>query len=643
LTLPTHDFDESQIKFRRGEKYVSLASNHQFLGTPYGVYVGFVPSIDGTEITFSPDPDCGFSFLRVLSTDDPLAVVDVYSESALTLDFATWIAALNAFVPGVVFPIYVIARASYLFGQASTAEFFTRVGPAVGDDEVQIGIVGYDGTDLSISIEQPLSRDNPFAWSNAPLGYGFMPDGAAADLITGLSVTAEVEAARTDLAGTTHPSLNDRLDEDLSGSSMAGRLAHSVRAIQSNDYTLTAATTSLNVSTSFSAVSRIPFPALDFDGGGSEVQSGAITGPSDAVRNVCVPVDSFNRERLIDDPNSRNVVYGRLDYEEIVQTGTHMFNGGGLDVTGTFTQWLTELEPGDLTQGADGLFYEVASVTSDVLMTLAQPYQGISGSGVNLQRRRFTLTFKVLDNGVESDASLDALTFRFFFPVWASLDQSVLDGQMLLHAGGEPPALPDATTAVSGKVLLDPNAPLDPDPQGGALRQIKNAGIGVADNIYDLNFLGAAPGAGSGIVDVTQRGQTGPTGPPGTGLPGPIGPQGPPGTGFSGGLPAQGTTNHFLVKRSVFSIFNDLTTPPGFVYEHIVTAASVSMTEILWANTGVWYFDDTFGSTRERAESWKIVDVILDSPQQVRAVAQVEDAGGNRSCDIGIYLNIAGS
>lgn len=642
MALPGHTFTVEQVKFRRGEKYVSLAANQQFLGVPYGVYVGFTITISDTVITLSPDTDCEFSFLRVLSTDDPVAVVDVYSESALTLDFADWIVASQALTPGVVFPVYIIARASYQFGQESTAEVFTRVTPAVGDAEILLGVVAFDGTDLSVDSSQPLARGNPFAWDNAPLGYGFMQDGDATDLINGLSVTSEVEDARTDISGFVWSTLNDRLIEDLSGSTMAARLALSVQAVQANDYVIAAPTTSVNVSSSFAAISRLSSPPLTFDGGGTEVQIGAITAPSDALRNVCVPVDSFTLERLIDDPNDRNVVFGRLAFDEIVQSGTSMFNGGGVDVTGTATLWTSELEPGDLTQGADGIFYEVASITSDVFMTLVQSYGGVSAPGTNLLRRRFTLTFRAVIGTTESDVTLDAITFRFFFPAWTTLDQSVIDSQMNMHAGGEPPALPDASTTVSGRVLLDATAPLTPDPQAGALRQIQDGGTVASDNVHNLNFLGAVAGAGSGIVDVTQKGPIGDTGPAGSGLPGPIGPTGADGIGFTAGLPAEGTVNHFLVKRAVFVINNDNTTPPGFVYEHIVSAASVGMTKILWATTGVYHFEDTGGSSREKAESWKITNVIFDSSSQVRVVAEVENIGGNRSCNVGLFLNLAG-
>ena len=47
MALPGHTFTVEQVKFRRGEKYVSLAANQQFLGVPYGVYVGLGPEDPG--------------------------------------------------------------------------------------------------------------------------------------------------------------------------------------------------------------------------------------------------------------------------------------------------------------------------------------------------------------------------------------------------------------------------------------------------------------------------------------------------------------------------------------------------------------------------------------------------------------------
>lgn len=638
MTLPTTIIPVEKAKFRRGERYISEAVNRKFLATPYGVYVGFEGSVVGDVVTFGPASDWGFSFLRVRSTDDALAVADVFSETSFSLDFAAWKAAFLLSTPGVVFPVYVIARASYKLGSTSTADIFTRIAPSVGDAEVQLGIVNFDGTDISVDTSLPFSRSNPFAYTNAPLNYGFMPDGAANELLAALSAIAEVTAARTDFDSTIHPDLSTRLASDMTAASMAGRLGKSVRAVESNTYSVAGpATTSINVSGSFGDRARTRQPLVSMAGGGSETQTGVISASSDTVRNICVVVDDGTFERPIDDVSTRNVVYGRLTSDEITLSGSLSFNTSVVDVTGVSTLFLTEIVVGDIIQGADGSFYEVATIADDFNLTLTSIYFGVSAASPSLLRRRFTLDFLAMVGTTETAIGLPASTIRFFCGVWLGLDVSVLDAAILLQAGGEPPALPSATTAVAGRVLMDPDAPASPDPLGGAIRQIADSNVPVSDNTFDLNFLGAVTGAGAGIVDVTQRGPKGATGPDGSGTGGPVGDPGPQGVGFDGGLAAQTTPNHLLVKKAVV---DHSLLAANITYEHIVTAASMSMSEILWATAGCYHVEADVG--REWMDNWRIVNVLLDSPTQVRLIAQTEELGFG-GVRIGVYLNIAGS
>lgn len=640
MALPTIDVPVEQIKFRFGEKYISEAANRKFLGVPYGTYSGFVPSVDGNVVSLSPDPVSGFSFLRVLSGLDAQAPVDIYTTSTLTFDLTDYTEAFDLAVPGAISPIFIFATADYKLGVASSAKIEFRNTPVTSDTEQLLGQVFYDGVDLSVSATLPLERSNPFAYTDAPLGYGFMEDGQAEGLLDGLDTADEVIAARTDLAGTTWSALNDRLIEDFGASAMATRLAKSVRVTQSNVHTLVAPATSMNVSESFSEVTRQFAPALSILGGGDETQVGAITGPLDSTRNVVFVVNDGTKERPIDTDTDRLPIFGRLDYEETLLVGSYTCTSGSPGVAGVGTFFQAEVEIGDLVQGADGLYYPVASITDDLNLTLLVNFGGATGPVSNGVRRRFTLNFRKVDNVTEVDAALPAGDIRFFFGAFFGMDTPVLDTSLVMHQGGEPVRIGIATSAVSGRVLVDPLTEAEPVPLAGSIQTVKDSGFDVSRSVYDVDFDGAQLGGSPGVVDVTQRGPTGPTGPDGVGAPGPAGPQGPAGVGFNGGSQHASIAgnNHMWVKRGIVD-HNAL--GQNVSYFHTVNTSGFSIDEILWATAGIWYIEDWGGASRDQGESWRLTQVTRDTATQVTLSAATE-TDGFLAVDIGIALNIAG-
>jgi hypothetical protein len=581
----------------------------------------------------------GLSFLRVLSDLDSQTPVDILTSASQTLDLTDWLVAYNLGTPGVIFPIFIFATASYKLGLESTAKIEFRTSVVASDDSVILGQVFYDGSDLSVSATLPIERGNPFAYVNAPLGYGFMPDSAANGLLEGLNVTNEVIEARLDLSGTTWPSLSDRLAEDFSAPSMAGRLAKSVRVVRSNVHTLTGPATSINVSGSFSEVTRQSSPLLTIDGAGDETQPGAITGPHDAERNVVFIVNDDTKERPIDNDIDRIPVYGRLLYSEALLTGTYTCTVGDPNVVGVGTFFTVEAQPGDLILGADGLYYEIASITDNLNLVLTTNFGGSTGPVSNGIQRRFTLEFKKVDVNTEVTAALPAGDIQFFVGAFYGLDTPVFDSAMVMHQGGEPVRIGIATDATSGRVLIDGDTDPDPTPLIGAIQTIKDSGFEVSQNTYDINFDGAAPGGSPGVVDITQRGPTGDTGPAGVGAPGPAGPQGPTGIGFNGGAnhAATNTTNHMWIKRTAFD--NNV----GFnvSYFHTVNGNSYNLDEVLWATAGIWYIYDYGGGNRPQGENWRLINVTRDTLQQVTLTAATETAGA-LAVNIGIALNLAG-
>ena len=367
--FPTHSFDEQNIKFRFGERYISEASNQKFLGIPRGVYLGFVPSTSGTIVSFDPDSNYNVSLARLTSQDDSTYSIDVATDGSPTLDFSEH----------TTYPINVILKANGALGFPHSATLETQVAPASDPTELLICVVaaalnhdvvangpfqvgetvtggtsGATASVISVGASQllvgsiaggpfvigdtltggtslatttmiadqavgalsdpPTNRSTPFAWSTAPLGYGFMRDGAVEELINAVALTAEIQAARVDLLGVTHPTLggppsagppSNRLEEDLKAEAMGGRLGKEIRNIVGIDTTLVGAANTINVSRSFSAVHRSVAgltPIENISGFGTELFNGAITDGTvpgsfpvealpDAERNVCAVIE----------------------------------------------------------------------------------------------------------------------------------------------------------------------------------------------------------------------------------------------------------------------------------------------------------------------------------------------------------------
>ena len=373
-TFPTIAINRQNVKFRYGEQYVSEAANRKFLAIPRGVYYGFAPTFADDILTLSPDPTYGVSQARLTSSDDPTIALDVVTTGAITLDFTGH----------STYPVNVVLKANGALGIAHSAQVFTKVGAAVDPTELLLGVVTAANT---ISVDLPADRSNPYAYTGAPLGYGFMPSGAVEDLIAAVSLVQEVENARTDLTGFTHANLRLRLDADATGPAIAGRLGKELRTIVSEDHTLpaTPATSgSINVSRSFSSLYRSNTPVANIPGFASEDQLGAITDGTlppvvptgalaDSERNVCMVIDTSTERRLQND--SKVAAYGRLSFSEVVLTGALTFVATNDIVTGAGTDFPSQVEVGDIVQDTVDDYYEVAaiphSITGELLATIS--------------------------------------------------------------------------------------------------------------------------------------------------------------------------------------------------------------------------------------------------------------------------------
>lgn len=563
VSIPTNS-----IKYRWREPYVSDATNTKFLGVPRGVYVGFVPSMAGGVLSLAPDPDYGVSLLRV-NSQTSLTSVDVCSPLTLTLDF-------NGHA---VFPVYVLARVFSNIGGPTSAEVFTSIGPPSGGDEVLICKVN---SLTSVDFDAPTNRDTPFAYAGAPLGFGFMQDGAVEQLIAAVAAVTEVQNARVDLTGTTQVDLATRLAVDGAPAAVAGRLAQTVRAIQSLDYTTAGAVTSIQVGSSFSALYRTTPPIETFNGFGSETVPGVVTGgsvptgapigsASDPVRNICTVINTVTGQRLMD---GTTPAYGRLTLDQIQLQGSVSFNAGLPTVNGFATAFLSEVDPGDLICDSFGNCYEVLSVPSNVLINLSS--NALLSDTTTSTRKRYTLSFLKSDgNGGEVDVTVAAATsLRFFCQVWRTVETALFDRMPILHQYGEPTPVPVATTTVAGRARLAVSGNL-----AGALNAVQDNGTPVGSgNFNTLNFEGCADG-GAGVLTVTQRGPTGAQGPAApSGPTGPTGPAGATGPGLNfWNYHESGSYDHFALG-------------PGVIYDYDVSVGY----EILFLTGGMKRWEGSF-------------------------------------------------
>lgn len=505
------------------DEYRSAPLAQAFAGQPKGVYRGFIPSVTPPSpfLTLGVDPGEGFSLIKLPSQGDP-AGLDLIATSPILLDFTGQ--------PPGDFPIHVVARANYTDDPSTptTGEIITRPAAAVAFNEVLICVIDGPVLTLSVAFNASLGeRDEPLAFSGVE--FGFMPAGSIEDLADVTDRVNEVVAARVGLDSTVHASLSDRLAADQSASSMASRLALHSTILRSNEHSAAAGATQINVSASFSEVERQFDPKITLGGSGSETQAGAIAAPNDAVRNVCLIVDALTGHRPVDDPNTRRLIFGRLEGPtDNVISGTWTFTNAATSVLGVNGSSLADLQNGDLLLGPDGLYYEVADRPDNDTITLSSAFQGVTATTTAVSSRRFLLNLLGVLGSTEQETSFPVpTTIRFYFPAFVGIERGNMDWSMALHTAAEREPIPNATTSVAGIGLLaEPGALL------GTIN-IQNAGAPLAGGpFHTINFNAAnasiIPGVGPSELEVAEIGQPGAQGPPGSsGGPGNPGPTGP--------------------------------------------------------------------------------------------------------------------
>jgi hypothetical protein len=400
-----------------------------------------------------------------------------------------------------------------------------------GPDEVMICVVTGAPGAIAVNTTPPVYgaptlRDVPIAFPGCTIPYGYLEAGAVEDLEAAVEILNEVIAARTDLQGTLHPNLKSRLDTDLGAPAMSLRLGKTMRALRGNTTSVLAGVTEVNVSSSFGEFSREHEPKLTLNGGGDESTIGAVT---DSPRNVVFVTNDEDGDRLHDNETDRNVVIGRLDQEaDFPLDGVISFTNAIATVVGdTDAAFTSQVEIGDLLQGADGRFYEVQSVDSATQITLVTAYQGANASSGGLLRRRLLLRFWTSGAGGTEDAHAieSSQDVNFAFAAFMGIGTPSFDAFNFMHAPGERNPVPTATTFVPGKVeLASAGSPF----AGSLLLQQRNVAV-AGGPFHTLNFsAGSIIELSEGVLDVVVIGGTGPDGSGGgLGDPGPPGNDGP--------------------------------------------------------------------------------------------------------------------
>ena len=617
---PSVQFDAQDVKFRYGERYISESANQKFLGIPLGIYLGLIPSFENNILTLGVDPTLGVSLARLISQEDPLYSVDIIIDAAVTLDFTNH----------SLFPVNVVLKARGRLGFAHSAEIVTQTATPGFPTEILLGVV--TGVD-TISVIEPFNRDTPFAYSGAPLGYGFMKSGGVEDLLNSIAMSAEVINARTDLAGTVHPDLVTRLDTDGSALAISERLGRETKTIFGDSFAIVSPTDQLNVSRAFSALHRSiagNSPSVDFEGFASEARSGAVTSGTiplpaaagtltDSERNACAIIDGLTEERFTS--NDRQVAFGRLSLDEATLSGTEIsFSIGSPTVTGIGTLFTVEVEAGDIIQDpSGGNFYEVLTTpVFDTTLTLSVnavvSSAPLTPPGL---RRRFTMNARTR-TGPTTDTAFtlpSGVTAQVYFTAWRTLNTAQYDYLPRLFREFEEAPIRPATTLLEGKALIVPGAS---EALAGAVFEIQEQGTLVdQQHIHTIDFNGAAL-VTPGIADVTQRGPIGPVGPPGGGgAPGPVGPQGPQGQGFSN----FSTSNLFELSAP----FNHSALGAGVQYTFTTT---MSGTEILFLTGGNATWDENGGAVVSN-DHFQIDDIFIVGGTGMQVRMNLTSPGGD--------------
>lgn len=303
----------------------------------------------------------------------------------------------------------------------------------LGSKQILICKVDKPGAVLTVDATMPDNRMEPLAYAGG-FGFGFMPDGSLEDLQAANLITAEVTQARTGFLQT-FADLDTRLDAELAGggtNGMAGRLALRGKMIETKVWDTSITPDERYWSSADPGWSGTGASANVSDDFKDKTRS---TGPT--VKGIVTDDDEHDHVRLMDrdfrefTDNSGLQVYGRLSYNpDVAQAEFTLtddgitgitFNKSAKNVVGAGTQFTTEIQDGDLIEGADNNWYTVDTVNDDTHLDLLENYSTGVGteSAIDRHRRRYTMSFYTWDQGSspeeQSYSFTSATEFRYWF------------------------------------------------------------------------------------------------------------------------------------------------------------------------------------------------------------------------------------
>ena len=190
-------------------------------------------------------------------------------------------------------------------------------------------------------------------------------------------------------------------------------------------------------------------------------------------------------------------------YTRWYRDGTGNFTNGSTEVTGSGTYWETAgLNPGDLLEVSNtGIFYEIASITSDTSITLARAYQGSTVTGAAYAIvRNFTATMpsKIAAQTSELlgdfrkyvDTDMERLTGKSAYELACLNGYVGTEAQWLesLKGAGEIPALNTKVEPITYKTAMAHNSIFRGKDLGTSITAAQIANI--RNKTYDDIFCG---------------------------------------------------------------------------------------------------------------------------------------------------------
>ena len=210
----------------------------------------------------------------------------------------------------------------------------------------------------------------------------------------------------------------------------------------------------INVSGSFKGKSE----------GGDEVTKGVV---SDPPLNRAETKELATKDDIFGPAGEK--VFGRVTFvSQITLTDDGSpgitFQNASQTVTGTGTQFTTELQIGDIILAGDGFYYTVQSIIDNLTLQIDEAYPSATQSVTNTLRRRWNLSLFYDDEGTETPFTpSSAVDIDWYYKQVFSVDEiPTFSGDMRVPSDQVAADIPDGTETLKGKVQFAPDGDTSP-------------------------------------------------------------------------------------------------------------------------------------------------------------------------------------